>query len=99
MNQGGGERLAQTRPQVTGEEIIGEGRLTTGEAKQMLHKRPGERIAHEQPMVKKGQRQPLGVGLNPERKLRQFKRQRVLVHPIQTMHRDQAPTDRLGDAP
>ena len=65
----------------------------------MLDKRASERVAHQQPVVEEGQRQPLGVGLDPERELGQFNRQRILVYPVQTVNGSQTATDRLGNAP
>ena len=45
-------------------------------------------------MIEERQRQPFGIRLKPQRQLRQFHRQRVAIHAIQTMHRHQPPADR-----
>ena len=47
-------------------------------------------------VVEESERQPFGVGLDPQCQLGQLHRQRILVNAVETMNGDEAAAERLG---
>jgi hypothetical protein len=64
--------------------------------RQRAEKWTGQGVGVQQPVIEKGQRQPLGVRFQPQRQLGEFHRQTVAVHAVKTMHGHQPTADRKG---